>query len=87
MNLKIQDTIVLDDNREYAVASIAEYENETYYYFVDINNFPNLRYAKYNKETGGFVDIEDPLIINELLPRFVLAAKDVIMDLSKNTEN
>lgn len=86
MNLNIKDTIVLEDQKEYVVASKVLYKDIWYYYLVDLGKFSNLRYVTYDEELKRFLDVEDILLIRDLMPHFVLAAKDVIMELSMDEE-
>lgn len=74
MIIDINDTLVLDDNNEYIVASKTNYENKTYYYLLDKND--NINFAFCYEENNKLVEVNDNKLVANLLPLFIDAAKD-----------
>ena len=74
--IEIRDVITLDDNNEYVVASIANYENKKYYYLIDINNHQNILFCYEENET--LVESIDKDINTKLLPLFYKNGKDIL---------
>jgi hypothetical protein len=68
--LNIKDIITLEDNQEYVITSIAEYEDEYYYYLVDINKISNIKICKLilNQENYGLLEIEDDQLLSKIIP-------------------
>ena len=79
MNIDIKDTITLNDKNKYIVVSKVNYENNTYYYLTDKVNHENLKFCVENKESGNsIIEVDDPNLVQALLPLFVDTAKDYI---------
>ena len=70
MNIDIKDIITLDDTNQYVVVSKALYNDETYFYIIDINNNENLKILKLNKENDKLAEFNDENLIKTLLPLF-----------------
>ena len=68
MNIEIKDEIKLDDNNEYVVVSKIIYENNIYFYIVNINNNTEFKILRYNKENEKLSEFEDQELIKKLLP-------------------
>ena len=77
MNIDIKDTINLSDNNEYVVVSKVNYENNIYYYLIDIENTANVKFCMENKE-NSVLEVVDQALIQTLLPMFLNEAKDHI---------
>lgn len=71
MELNIKDVIALDDGNNYVVVSKTNYNNETYYYLLDINNNKNFKILKLNINNNKLMEFEDQNLIKELLPMFL----------------
>ena len=79
MNIGIKDTITLNDNNDYLVISKVNYENNTYYYLIDVLNNENIKFCVENKNTNNsIIEVIDQSLIQTLLPLFVDKAKDYI---------
>jgi hypothetical protein len=78
--IDIKDLINLSDGKQYAVCSKASYEDEIYLYLIDINDYQNIKFCKdiIDGDTHRVVELEDPALVEILLPRFFEAAKSVI---------
>lgn len=87
LNLEIKDQVELDDNNTYVVASKVKYNNLFYYYLVDINNNSNLKFCYEDPKEHDLIDVVDQDLIKTLLPKFLLASKDIIMDLIKSIKS
>lgn len=87
LNIDIKDCIELDDGNEYAVASKVRYKELNYFYLVDINNNTNLKFCYEDPSDHALVEITDTKLIQELLPRFVLEAKDILKELNDKYNN
>ena len=81
--IEITDVVTLDDNNEYVVASIANYENNTYCLLVDLNDNSNLLFCRY--DNGELVESVDKDLNTRLLPLFYENGKN-ILDKIKNNE-
>jgi len=68
MNIEIKDEIKLDDNNEYVVVSKIIYENNIYFYIVNINNNTEFKILRYNKENEKLSEFEDQELVKNLLP-------------------
>ncbi len=73
MKLNMRDVIKLEDNNEYAVASVTQLNNIIYYYLIDLNNDDNIKFGYI--EDDSFVEIEDKDLINTLIPMFNILDK------------
>ena len=70
MNFDIKDTITLDDNNEYVVVSKTAYNDETYFYIVDVNSNDSFKILKLNKDNNKLIEFEDDNLVKNLLPLF-----------------
>lgn len=68
MNIDIKDIITLDNANQYVVVSKANYEDETYFYLVDLNDNANFKLLKLNKVTNNLAEFNDEVITRNLLP-------------------
>ena len=68
MKLNIRDVIKLEDNNEYAVASVATLNDVVYYYLIDLNKDDNIKFGYL--EDDNFINVEDKDLIKQLLPLF-----------------
>ena len=85
MIINIKDTLTLDDNNEYVVASKVNYEKKVYYYLIDINNNKNLMFCY--EDNGELVESNNKEINTELLPLFYNTSKGIIEKLLNNNNN
>ncbi len=76
MIINIKDTLTLDDKNEYVVVSKVSYENKTYYYLIDKNNYSNVKFCY--GDNDELVEINDKSLVTKLLPLFLKAAKNEI---------
>ena len=76
MDLRLNDAVKLNDGNEYVIVSIAEYNNQNYYYLVDINNNENLKF--FTKEENAMFEVEDGNIIQTILPLLIDTVKPII---------
>lgn len=79
-SIDIKDYITLDDNNKYLVVSKIIYKEETYFYFVNLNNYSSFKILKLNQETGSLIETENQELIKILLPLFL---KNSINELTK----
>lgn len=84
LNIDIKDCIELDDGKEYVVASKVKYKDLNYFYLVDLEENTNLKFCYEDPQDHTLVKIVDEDLIQELLPRFVYAAKDIIEELKED---
>ena len=71
MNINPKDHLLLDDDKEYAVVTKVIYNDETYLYLIDINNFRNIKFCLLKEEANEEVKlmlVEDQETIKALLP-------------------
>ncbi|MBR3162334.1 MAG: hypothetical protein IKF19_06365 [Bacilli bacterium] len=80
MKIDIKDILALNDNNEYVVTSIVNYDNKTYYYLVDIKNTSNIKFCY--RENDELIEIENKKLITKLLPMFFETAKNVIENIN-----
>ena len=86
MKIDIKDTLNLSDNNEYVVASKVVYNNDIYYYLVDINQHSNIKFCKEKRKDNDIqvVELEDKKLIQVLLPLFFEASKYLLEELAQN---
>lgn len=73
MDIEKKDIITLSDNNDYVVISKINYEENYYYYIVDINNVENLKFVK--ESNDELLELNDKNLLTTLIPLF---AKDAI---------
>jgi len=71
--IEIKDTLTLNDNNEYVVASRVNYNEKIYYYLIDINNNSNIKFCYQDGEE--LVELNDKKLTTKLLPLFLDVAK------------
>ncbi|MEG0799328.1 MAG: hypothetical protein RR228_02830 [Bacilli bacterium] len=76
MDADIQDTLTLSDNNEYVICSKTKYNNEMYYYLVDIKDNKNIMICFQEKDE--LVEVSDQSLINSLVPLFLDEIKKLI---------
>ncbi|MEG1015611.1 MAG: hypothetical protein RSE45_01600 [Bacilli bacterium] len=76
MDADIQDTLTLSDNNEYVICSKTKYNNEMYYYLVDIKDNKNIMICFQGKDE--LVEVSDQSLINSLVPLFLDEIKKLI---------
>lgn len=76
MTINIKDTLILDDNNEYVVASKVNYKTKMYYYLIDKNDFSNIKFCYEDK--GDLVELNDKELVTKLLPLFLKEAANEI---------
>lgn len=74
MKIDVKDLITLDDNNEYVVTGIADYNGITYYCLVDIHNNSNIKFCYLDNDE--FVESSDQVINTRLLPLFMKSLND-----------
>lgn len=80
MKLEKMCVVKLNDQKEYAIASTANYENESYYYLVGLNDPSSVKFCREKKEGEQIklAEVEDPDLLEKLLPLFLSNAQDII---------
>jgi hypothetical protein len=80
MDFRIKDLITLEDNKEYIITSIAKYENNDYFYLVDINENENVKFCELilNNGTVGLLEIIDDELLSHIVPILYSNIKDEI---------
>ena len=81
-NVKYKDILTLDDDNEYIVSGIAQYNNKNYLYLVDINNNINIKFVELSNNSIIELNKEkDNELIIKLLPLFLESTKkDIIIE-------
>lgn len=75
MKIDIKDSVILDDENEYLVASKINYENKEYYYLVNIDeNEVKFCYL----DNDELVEINDKDLATKLLPLFAEVSTQVL---------
>ena len=83
--IDMKDVITLSDNNKYVVCSKTNYESSDYLYLIDIVDNTNIKFGmeKIQGEQISIVEIENPELIQTLLPLFFNEAKDILKDLEE----
>ena len=70
MDIRYKDLIKLSDGNEYVVSSMATYENEQYYYVINIHDNSIVKFLKlvYEEEQYFLEEIEDYKILLVISP-------------------
>lgn len=71
MNVEIKDVITLDDGKKYVVVSKVLFQNNTYFYIIDLKNNNEFKILALKPENGKLVEFENSELIRELLPLFL----------------
>jgi hypothetical protein len=80
MNIDIKDTIKLSDNNEYLVISKTVYEEDLYFYLIDINNNEESKILKLNKDNNKLANVTDETLIQKLILLFSKEASKYVED-------
>ncbi len=68
MDIEKKDIIVLSDQKNYVVVSKINYEQNFYYYIVDIDDVANLKFVQ---EVGEeLIELRDKELVTKLIPLF-----------------
>jgi len=78
MDVDIKDIITLSDKHSYVVASKTSYQGSTYYYLVDKDSFENIKFCVENTKNSSLIEIDDPHLIQTLLPLFLQESSSAI---------
>lgn len=78
MSIDIKDVITLNDNNEYIVVSKLEYENELYFYIININNDSDIKFLKLNHKNNKLIEFNNSQVLHKLLPLFLKEASKYI---------
>ena len=84
MNINTNNIILLDDNKEYVVASKIEYKGRNYIYILEINNPKNYKFAEIGEDDISVIESSEKALLNELIPLFGWDAKKTFDELLKN---
>ena len=76
MNLDVKDIVVLEDKKEYVIASKMKYDNKTYYYMADTSNISNFKFCY--EDNNELVEVLDK---NKLEKLALLFSKKLLEDL------
>jgi len=66
MNIKNKCILTLEDDRKYVVVSSAEYNNEKYYYLVDLLDECNILFVK--GISNGLMGIDEEAVLEHIIP-------------------
>ena len=61
------ERLVLEDKKEYIVASRAEVNGINFYLLVDINNPQNFMYCRESEDGKKIAEVKDPKILKDLV--------------------
>ena len=64
------DSVVLSDKNEYLVVNKNNYQNNIYYYLIDIHNNTNIKFCVEKSETKSLIEVEDANMIQKLVTIF-----------------
>lgn len=80
MDIRYKDILTLDDGNDYVVTSMATYENNQYYYVVNIKNISVVKFLKLIVENDNFFlkEITDDGLILKLIPILLSNVKEDI---------
>ena len=78
MDIDIKDIITLSDGNSYVVTSKASFQDNTYYYLIDKNNNENMKFCQENEKNASLIELDDPSLIQQLLPIFVESSSKAI---------
>ncbi len=84
MDIDIKDLVTLDNNIDYIVTSKTNYEDNTYYYFVNNKDNKDFKILRLNKDNNKLVEFENPDLIKKLLPMFVKETLNSIKEENSN---
>lgn len=70
MNINIKDVLTLDDNNKYVVVSKVNYEDDTYFYLININTQKDFKILRLNKENNKLAEFDNQELIKILIPLF-----------------
>lgn len=77
MKIEYQDIITLDNNKQFIVAGIADYNETKYLYLVDIKNHNNVEIAELELDGCiSIIDSNEEELINALYPLFYENSKN-----------
>ena len=62
----ILDIVVLDDKKEYVVASKAQVAGETFYLLAEVNNYKNVKYYQEVDNGTSLAQVRDKKILSDL---------------------
>lgn len=70
MDIRYKDILKLSDGNEYVVTSMASYEDNQYYYVVNINDISIVKFLKLITDNNEFFleEIMDDSLISEIMP-------------------
>ncbi len=63
--------VTLNDSNKYIVVSITTYNNDLYFYFVDVIKNENVKFLKLNNKNQRLVELIDPKLVQILMPLFL----------------
>lgn len=80
MNIDVNKVIILDDLKEYVIASKVEYNGSSYIYILEVGNHNNYKFAEIEDDGIGIsvIEPEEVELINNLIPLFGLNAKKIL---------
>ena len=76
--IDIKDVITLDDNDKYMVVSKANYNNDTYFYIMDIFDNKEIKILRLN-ENNKLSEFDDQNIVQDLFPLFFKETLNMII--------
>lgn len=86
-NINANNIILLDDGKEYIVASKIVYNSSNYIYFLEVNNPKNYKFAEIEEDDISIIEPYEKKLLNELIPLFGLDAKKTINELLEKFKN
>ena len=78
MNIDVNKIIILDDLKEYVIASKVEYNGSSYIYILEVGNHNNYKFAEIEDDGISVIEPDEVELINNLMPLFALDAKKTI---------
>ena len=63
-SIELGDFVTLEDDVQYQVCNILDYEEEKYFLFIDLNNLKNSKILYF--EGNDLIEVEDPKLLEKL---------------------
>ena len=69
MDIDIDDTVILSDDKEYVVASKLKIKEKIFYYIIDVTEINNYKICY--EDDDLLVEVTDEELVNRLMPLFL----------------
>ncbi len=80
MDIDVNDKITLSDDISYLVVGKTIYDNKTYFFLVDFNNYANIKCCYENSLNHSVIVVDDKKLIQKLLPKFIDSQNKAYID-------